>query len=481
MPESIPSYRTALALGDLADVRALELLHQINAHQRKLDAARERLNSRMALKRSLAMTVNELVDLGVDVTPLQAELRALDTTITSSASDYLSARVEHEKSIHALEEQLSELDPPDGLESPIDLSASVLKDLPLSSESLRLDSQFFTFGEQMRSDTLANIERFVRSSTEPLGGRSEEMTRAVTNQVDKQLQHHGIAGTLIITASCTHRLVSVFEPLVIDPDKAIAAWNARYGAEDRIDVASLRSPKRVRAAAADGAPASLPLIVGASYGSSFVGMVHVLRSEGARTGDLEALKAQLEERLRVGGWLQSATGGLGVDEEALQEVKALLADQSISAHVGVVVMGALPSIAANSVSTGLGMLTEVDDLQETTVLNITGGGEGGTSTVSSEAEKAVTGARLMNMQQARMRSLLGALSKIDREGNKMLDINSLLQAFENYIRAISDTSSIVGVPIHWRVKKLTREDIVALWQKKYNRAREAPVQPSTDR
>lgn len=467
MPESIPSYRTALALGDLADARALDLLHQINAHQMKIDAARDRLNSRMALKRSLAMTVNELVDLGVDVTTFQAELRELDTSITASATDYLAARVTHEKSIQELEEKLSELDPPDGLESPIDFGASVLKQLPLSSESLKLDSQFFTFGEQVQDDTMANIERFIRSSTEQLGGRSEEMTRAVTAQVDKQLQHHGISGTLIITVSCTHRLVSVFEPLVIDPDKAIAAWNARYGAEDRIDADPLRPPAREPAATADGAPASLPVIVGASYGSSFVGMVHVLRSESARTGDLDAWKAQLEERLRVGGWLQGVTGGFGVDEEALQEVKALLADQSISAHVGVVVMGALPSIAANSVATGMSMLAESDDREEQAILSLAGGGKGSASTVSSEAEKAVAGARLMNMQQAKMRSLLGALSKIDREGNKMLDINSLLQAFEDYIRAISDTSRIVGVPIHWRVKKLTKADIVALWRKKY--------------
>jgi hypothetical protein len=469
MPESIPSYRTAMALGDLADARALDLLHQVHTHQTKIDAARDRLNSRMALKRSLAMTVNELVELGVDATTFQEELRGLDASITASATDYLTARVEHEKRIQELEEKLSELEPPDGLESPIDFGASELKQLPLSSESLKLDSQFFTFGEQAQNDTMANIERFIRSSTKPLGNQGEEMARTVTAQVDKQLQHHGISGTLILTASCTHRLVDVFEPLVIDPDKAITAWNARCGAEDRIDTERLRLPSRERATAADGAPASLPLIVGASYGSSFVGMVHVLRSESARTGDIDAWKTRLESRLRVGGWLQAATGGFGVGEGALKEVKALLADQSISAHVGVVVMGALPSIAANSVATGMSLLAEVDNREEKAIRGLAASGEGSESTVASEAEKAVASARLMNMQQAKMSSLLGALSKIDREGNKMLDINSLLHAFEDYIRAISGASPsrIVGVPIHWRVKKLTKADILALWRKKH--------------
>lgn len=53
---------------------------------------------------------------------------------------------------------------------------------------------------------------------------------------------------------------------------------------------------------ADGVD-SLSIITGASYGSSFVGMVHILKSDSMQTDDYEKLKTGFDEKLKLGGWL----------------------------------------------------------------------------------------------------------------------------------------------------------------------------------
>jgi len=137
MPTSIPYDHPSLVLGNIVDTKVLDILNNISKCQTKVDSSQDKLNSFIMMKRSITMTMNELMDMNVDITDLKNRQPEIDKSITQSASDYLTSRIENESQIQQLREQLSELEITDGLESPIDFSLSSIKTLPLSSESCK--------------------------------------------------------------------------------------------------------------------------------------------------------------------------------------------------------------------------------------------------------------------------------------------------------------------------------------------------------
>lgn len=459
MPSSIPYNHPSLAIGNIADSRVLGLIKKIDGFQAKIDSAQEKLNSLVMLKRSMAMTMNELADMDIDVSALQQKQEELHSSIASAASDYMAARIDNESQIQQLRDQLGELEIQESMESPVDFSISALKTLPLSAESIKLDSQYFSFGSSMQDDTLANVERFVRSATSNMGDKSGDITNAVSSQITSQLQNHTLAGTLIITASCTHSDVKIFEPLAIDPDKAVSAWNVINGKQSMIDTNALSSGGEIQTGDEQDA---LTLITGAAYGSSFVGMVHILNTDTAMSGNLDQLRAKLDSKLKLGGWINNASGGFGIDDSVLKEVKALMSTQSISCHVSAVVMGALPSMASSKLESGVKKMG-----MEISPAALLAGDTEGTETVSSDAEKARAGARIISAQNMRLKAMVSSLGEMDRLSNSMLDINSLMSAFDNYLRDISTRSDKVGVPVNFYFRKLTRSSIEKLWLNKY--------------
>lgn len=466
MPSSIPYNHPSLVLGNTVDTRVLDLLSKINALQANTDAAQDKLNSFIMMKRSITMTINELADIGLgEDDETKGQLSELDNQIKQSAGAYLSARLNNETQIQQLRLQLNQLEIQESLESPLDFGVSVLTSLPLSSESLKLDSQYFSFGSNLEDDTLANVEKFIRSNTSQLGAKSGEITGAVSSQISSQIQNHNIAGTLIIMASCTHSNVRLFQPLVIDPDKAVATWNQLYASNSKINIEQLKDPTTQNTINGSQSDAEmLSIVSGASYGSSFVGMVHILNSDSNSQGDLDKLKGKLDEKLKIGGWLENSSGGFGIDESTMNEVKAFLSTQTVASHVSIVTMGAIPSMKSSALDLGIKKLTETDPGMLASLLTET---FDTVETVNSEAEKSKTNARILSAQNSKTQGLVKGLAKIDHQNNKILDINSMMNAFESYVEAVQDQSGNTGVPINFFLKKISKPEIEKLWLKKY--------------
>jgi hypothetical protein len=460
MPSSIPYDHPSLVLGNIVDPAVLTLLKKINQCQVKIDAAQDKLQSFILMKRSIAMTINELRDMDVDTSGLTDQQPEIDRSISQSASGYLTARMENETQIQQLREQLSNLQLNDTVESPIDFTRSTLTTLPLSAESLKLDSQYFSY-ESNQDAALAQIEKYIRDSTSNMGSRSGEMAGTVSSQVRQQLQNHSVSGTLIITASCTHNFVRMFEPVIIDVDKAITAWNNQH-ANAPIKPDSLTQTAEPTSDQAEDKN-SISLITGAGYGSSFIGMVHLLQSEQSSLTPSDELQKQLNEKLRLGGWLENASGGFGINTTMINEVKTILNSQSVSAHVSMVVMGSIPSIASNQLKYGIKKAAEFDP----GILPLISGQDNEFETVDSDAEKAKMGAQVLTLQNAKLKNMLDSLGNLDRDANKMLDINSMMAAFENYLTAIKNKEENVGVPVSFNLKKITRSQIEQWWQEKY--------------
>jgi hypothetical protein len=463
MPLSITYNHPSLSLGNVVDIRLLNFMTKINRCQVDIDTARDKLNSLIQMKRSITMTINELQDIIMNMDNTKEKQTEIDKKIDQAATDYLSVRMAKEEEIQKFIEQINQLEIPNDLDSIIDFSKKELTILPLSSESLNMDSQYFSFGSSLQDDTLANVEKFIRSSAGGSQSLSDKTAKEVTSHITNQIQNHNISGTLIIVANCTHQKVRMFEPVVIDPDKAVAVWNTVFK-EDKIVISKSRMEIPDLKEKGEDKTTSLSLITGASYGSSFIGMVHILKSDSNQSDDFENIKKNIEKKMKIGGWLANVSGGFGINEVVMNEVKAILSSQSITSHISIITLGAIPSFKSKESSTNAQNFALIE---ENTMKKIRGLSPGEKHTTTSDSSEAQQKALLLNIQDARISMLMKNMQMIDQSNNKMLDINSLMTAFDNYIESITKENNTAGVPNNFYIKKITKADICDMWMKKY--------------
>ena len=93
MAASIPFDHPSLVLGHVVNTDLLKLLEKIASLQARTDAAFERMNSFIAMRRGLSMTINELVGLGVDIGELKTRIADLNQQVSDAARDYMAARI----------------------------------------------------------------------------------------------------------------------------------------------------------------------------------------------------------------------------------------------------------------------------------------------------------------------------------------------------------------------------------------------------
>jgi len=262
-----------------------------------------------------------------------------------------------------------------------------------------------------------------------------------------------------------HRNVTLIEPLVLDLQKAVSIWNATVGKGDPIDTNDLASgPANSKPSTSESPSPGLSLISGAAYGSSFVGMVHILNTDS--DGPAEEKIASLQEKLQLGGWLENLSGGFGVNESTLSEVKKTLSTQQVSSHVSLITMGAIPSISSSKIDMGVNRIMQPDPEAINAVLQATNK-DADTSTIATGADDARQGNQLLSIQNTKIQTVMKGLEKIDHGSNQVMDINSLMNAFDNYIKSITDGATIVGSPVHFYIKKLVKTDLIKMWQKRH--------------
>lgn len=452
MPTTIPYTHPSLQVGSVVEPKLLELFKQVNDLQQQIDTAHDALNLLIMTKRSLEMTVNELSDMQVDTTPIVSELQTLNTKITKAATDYMHKRITNEALIQEKQAEMQQTEVSALTELIIDFKSSKYSPRPFAADSLNLDSQYFSFGANMQDDMIANVEKFVRNSTQQIPSVGDRTAQTVSTQLMNQMQNHSISGTLIIVASCRHRNIGLFDPLVIDPDKAVQMWNNLHPQNPINPVSSFSIPE------SNEDKDSLSVITGATYGSSFVGMVHILKSDKTQMADYEKIKNRINQKLTFGGWLANATGSFGINEGILKDMQAIINDNSINSHVSVITVGAMPSLKADSKLPDV----KVDGHLEQKIMAME---DHGKTTPDREAEIARQRALMINIEKARTAQIIDKIHAFDEKSNSTLNINSLMTAFNNYIEIISKEDIIVGAPINFSVKKLTKNDIIRLLTK----------------
>jgi hypothetical protein len=181
------------------------------------------------MKRSLQMTMQELINLDVDCKDLMKSMSDVNKDIADAAKNYAKIRVDQEKEVQRLRSAQRTIH--HDVESPVDYNRTQIKHMPLAVDSLKMDVQYFSFDENKQEavNRISSIKAFVSSTTSFLGeGFSAAASTAVASQVSQQLQNHDVAGTLVMSVGCTHKDAVLLAPFILDVDKAVRAWNSVY-------------------------------------------------------------------------------------------------------------------------------------------------------------------------------------------------------------------------------------------------------------
>ncbi|MEM5373043.1 hypothetical protein V4C53_44640 [Paraburkholderia azotifigens] len=470
MPSAIP-YDPALALGNLVSLERLNLLEQIGAACAPADAAENTLNSLISAKRSLDTTSQELAGMGIDTSHVDAESVAVGKDVAAAAQEFAKAKVTAIKSVQPLKKKISSIS--DSVESPVDFDRSQIKQIPLSADSLKMNVQFFANDRSdSRSGTHASrIASFVSGQAGIFGDEFATQTSgSAVNQVNSQLQNHDIAGTLVISVTCSHKNAVLLAPLILDVDKGIRAFNS-YFPDAMIKTDSIASMQKIAAQSETKEEKALTILSGATTGSCFVGMMHVLNTTQTRSGQsMESVAASLQTQFKVAGWFENASGGFGVNSSFSKDVKSLLSAQNVTSHCTLFTVGSIPSIKSNEVQMGVKQFADADgDKSMTALLKLQGATVTDQESISSAADRARTGQELMAIKSNQMESALSALSDIDDGKNKIIDTNSMMNALDDYIQKCLGGN--IGAPITYYLKRITASQLAQAWMAKYFPAR----------
>jgi hypothetical protein len=466
MTTTIP-YDSSLVLGNIVQKEKIDILEQISVLQAPIESAQENLNSKILLQRSLEMTIQDLLNMKINPSDLQKNLNDVKNQILEAAKNYAKVRIDNESKIFPLKSKISLVH--DSIESPIDYNRTAIKKMPLSADSLKLDAQYFSFDEmkQDASNVMASIKGYIAEATSFLGQeQSTTISGAAQTQLAKQFEHHDLEGTLIITAGTTQKDAVLLAPFILDVDKGIRAWNS-YFPDKLIKMDDLENILKIAQEEGTKDEAKLQLISGATYGSSFVGMVHILKQDKTSASQsMNSVSASIQEQAKAGTWFSGISGGFGLNTSFSNDIKHMLSSQNISSHVSLITMGSIPNIKSNPVALAVKQFSNFDPesmMNKLALLqNATAGDQ---DTVNTQIKSALTGQQLEEMESTKIKAVMSGLIPLQDGENKMLDINSLMTAFEDYVAKALDGN--VGVPINYYLKPITRAQLAQMWVAKY--------------
>ncbi|KAI0128318.1 hypothetical protein BJ170DRAFT_323829 [Xylariales sp. AK1849] len=467
MPTSIP-YDASLTLMSVVNEAALKNVEAIAAIQAPVDAAHDGLNSFISSKRGLTMTKTELKNLGVGTQALDDELKKLNVALEKAAADYAIAKMAAEpqimelrKSIHSVHKQI---------ESPVDYLRSEIKTMPLAADTMNMDVQYFSFDSNSQNSTAysAQIASYVSGAVSSVLGTEQSMKvgNAASRQVSRQVSSHSIEGTLVLSVSCTHKNASIVAPFVLHIDKAIKVWNHLFPG-NKLDPTSGSSMMKCAMNESQEDKEKFSIISGTTFGSSFVGMVHVLNSTNTSASEsMEAAAASMQRTMETGAWFANASGKVGVDAKFASDVKNLLSQQNVQSHVTVLTMGVIPSMVANEVSIAVDKFANFDPKSNMEAVaamqNATSSEQ---ATVQSIAEASRTSGQAAEMQNKTIEASLSALATIDDGKNKILDVNSMMTALDDYLKKAAEGNA--GIPINYYLKDIDQKMLAQMWAAKY--------------
>lgn len=454
-----------MVIGNIVNPERIKNLMAIAEKQQPKIVAQDTLNNLIQSNYKLRMIYTTMVQQKVDVKvlrDLQEEMDTLKDAMALAAVELVKATITAENEIATLKDQQEQTTITMNIESPIDYASSSLQQFELAFDSLKFDVRYFRREEVGDTVEALNetVNSYVAQTKERYGygyesGGASNTTIAGTSQT----QRHDIEGTIVITANCTHKMADVLAPFVLDPRKAVDAWN--YTFED--DILNTTATECFEAAMNEAAPTEetnkLSLLSGVTKGSSFVGYVHVLKAESSKSGqEAESTASAVRESIGKMNFLGGMIGGGGTSKSAAENATSLMSKSEISNQVNLVVQGCIPSIVANDIPSTVKRLKPTP---EAIMGNLMAIQSTATDAVNSSpanlARNARTGNQMQQLSNQHLNTSVEKLEEENTESNKVINCASMMTAFTDYIQKCKEGKC--GIPINFFLKELTKADI----------------------
>lgn len=472
MPTSTIPYDPSLVLGMIIDPTRIGVLQKVAEAQLPVDLARDYVNALLRQKLSLDMTQRELINLGAPVDKLgdfNKNLAELMDRIVAAAIDLGTKVLAAEQAIVQVKTSAGQSQIGSQLQSPVDFTASQLTALPISSDSMNMDVQYFRYEDnaQANQQTANAVSSFVGEKVSSFLGSNfgAQAAASANSAMAAATAHHTIVGTLVICANCTSRQAQIFSPLVLDVEAAIDSYNKQTG--EKMPVGDPNSMKKMALTNQDDDDKqTLPILVGASYGSSFVGFVHFEQVDDSSSYQLSEsqafqARAQAEEDLLF----ENIQGSWGVDAQSASSIRNLLSSNNIQSHCSVITMGLIPSIKSNQVITSVKALQGDPKSDMEALAALQDSTNSSNASIGAGAAAARKGEGMAQMRSDYIKAAIDAVADVDKATNQVIDLNSLQVALDDYIAKASDGKT--GVPINFYIKYVTKRDIATAWMEKY--------------
>lgn len=448
----------------VVDEEVLKNVEAIAQLQSPVDAAFDGLNSLISSRRSLTMTKTELKNLDIDTDELDTELKRLNEAVEKAAATYASTKMAAEPQIMELSKKIHSVH--QQIESPVDYLRSNIKTMPLAADTMNMDVQYFPFdlNAQNASAYSEQIASYVSGAVGSVFGPDQSMKigNAASRQVSNQVSSHSIEGTLVLTVSRTHKNASIIAPFVLHIDKAIKVWNHLFPAK-KLDPTSDDSMMKCAMNESQEDKEKFSIISGINFGSSFVGMVHILNSTNTDVSKgLEAAAMSMQRTIDEGAWFARADGKVGVNSTFASDVKNLLSQQNVQSHVTLLSLGVIPSMVSHEVKEFVDFDPKSNMGAVAAIQNATSSDQ---ATIQSIGEASRTSGQASEMQSKTIEASLTTLVTIDGEKNKILDVNSMITALEDYL--IKAAKGDAGVPINYYLKDIDQKMLAEMWASKY--------------
>jgi len=473
---SIPA-DPSLVLGNYVHPDRIRHLQDLAEALRPEEEANEALQEIILSSYRFKMIKSQTSTLGVReevMNNLSRSINKLKEDMTKAAITLARATISCEEKVEELEQKFGQTAISARPESPLDFSLAGIKKFPLSSDSMNFDVQYFSFDTntqdaEAHSNTIANYaSKAAKGATGTLGTDTDRKNgRAINDMVTSQLNNHSIEGTLVITASCTHRMADIITPVVLDPLKLVSAWNAQFPNDYLASSPSMMFEVALGTIKGKDPANKLYLLTGCTRGSSFTGLAHITQLEKTKNDETNSTEVdQLSKLLQKTLMIEAQLGNFGVGKSFAKNASDLLSTSSIRTHCNLITRGVIPDISANTMkSTVMSMkpdpkaiMAKLGAMQEVTKGPIHMDAE-------AEANTAKTDQQMKAISSSYISDMATTLTALDEESNQVIDTNSMMTAFTNYVSKCE--AGGVGVAINYYLMEIDKMRVAKEYVKKF--------------
>jgi len=475
---SIPA-DPSLVLGNIIDPEKIDQLMAIAELQQPVDLATDRLNNLTMSSYKMGMIYQQMVNMGVDVvslTAIQAEQVALKSEMANAAIDLGEHVISSEAAIRELKDKFSQTKISKQVESPLNYELSEVKQFPLSFDSLKFDVQFFQVQEQEDGSSAhaASISGHIAktfssgSVSEPTSVGAEVALNMSASAHATTMNSHSnnmVEGTIVITASATHKQVDVIAPLVMDAQKSVNAWNY-CNPEDKLKC-NARDMWKAALVEDDKPKYSMQMLTGCAKQSSFVGYVHVLKTEATeQSQDTAAVASAVSASINNQLGYAAQTGSFSMSSQASSAVNSLLSTAQLTTNCSLTCMGIIPSIVCSDALTVVQQMDPnpalvMTQLEAISSRSNTDANEG----MASSASNAQQGAQFQALNNEHLRTSVQTLAEGQSITNSIIDTNSMMEAFKDYVAKAM--AGDCGIPATYFMKDLHKPDIAKIYIRRF--------------